>query len=1463
MNSVNWTNFQTYNDAPTKAFEVLCNQLFENWCKEQYSSELVSFHVVNGAGGDGGVESYAVLSDGKIIGLQAKWFPDSITNNQMGQIKNSIISALKIRPQITRYIICVPRDLDSLTGKGDKTEDRRWEDMKSEVRKDYPNLTLDLWNESRLTQELQKDCSAGIFRFWFERSEISEENVAFSFEKCKNSWLTTKYTPELNTFGTIHSFLRTSLGDVDQRRKLNECFSGMNNLCDEFYTTSRELIDVCGENDPQLVTLLNESKSQIQDMQREVQKVQCWLENESVFGLSFDEDTFWVDFDDIAAKIKESKEEYSHYFHFSEVIKVLHLLGNIRIQPILNQIKCAADQRSLVFLGEPGTGKTHGAAAEAERLLSDSIHIPILIQARDISVTDTWKDMLISTLGLANSWSEEEIWQGLSSLANRKRIHVLDASDHVTVLPKIIVFVDGVDESSLQDKWIERVQETRAITDNYPSVRFCFMSRPYVFKGKDTGGRIVNLDISGDVPTYKLFDNYVKAYDVDVSSAGWVKYALTTPLALKLFCELNKGKKINYHSGADVTVAALLKEKIRMLEIEYCKQDSSATVADQNIFRSILMLANSFSCASRIERDQIISSIKELLSFDLARAQMLASYLENYGILRLYCEHGSGLLSPDVYYYYPGIQGYFDYAAALMLIDEYKTPQNINFNKCKKLPHNAFYTLAIISIQKFAYLLTKNESIDSCIDSFFKEELLFFSLRHSNPSDAEQYKTKLHQMMSNNTEVLNKITNNIVLPLAREPWHPLGVSLLDEFLLGFEHPAQRDILWSVPSFLRESDGEKWFSFSELALDQDQYPLTVSDTADGLPVVYAWALSTVNNVRRQNYRVEIMKWSRQAPYEFYKLFIKFSFVNDPQIRSDIFAILMSLLFEDKNTELLNTAVEWLIENVLAPDKIEENRDVAIRYYSTSIVRKAISLDIISPGVASKYLPPFKPTTNDIALSKEALAGTYMGGYGGISYDLGRYVLIDHICGAFRHYNKIVKEQFEALIADLAKNNPEFGSVSLNQFILSAAYEFVIMCGWDENFRYRKVDERTIRGVDWAIMRSHSPKTHGSQSTVMTICEKYAWQARNYITGFLADRIMILDDDDGSSYYAEDYGLLDKFLIPALESEPIDPENMNDLYPWHIPEKDAVLIPGRPNSKDDVKHTVETSPGITWKEWVQINNTKRQYPIDGDALISLNGYSCFESSAGIETNLFLSTILIAVNDVDSFISMLNEDSELSSRIANPFDWNGGCSANCYITPKEVCWMPWKKRYDSSNADDFPELKIQSAVDECTYNFIELGDVCYELPSAPIREILQITDTDGHLFFDRDKQIKAVSISVGENWRTQQCNLLVDKIILQNLERTGNTLLWIMREDRRENVKAKEKFGDFYAEKDCSYVGFFRNEEFVVIQIFPGEGPKANIDETDELLTDILAQYGYTKEIFEQTEQIVTHEVKDSLL
>lgn len=559
----------------------------------------------------------------------------------------------------------------------------------------------------------------------------------------------------------------------------------------------------------------------------------------------------------------------------------------------------------------------------------------------------------------------------------------------------------------------------------------------------------------------------------------------------------------------------------------------------------------------------------------------------------------------------------------------------------------------------------------------------------------------------------------------------------------------------------------------------------------------------------------MRWASIVPNEFYKLFLKFSYVNDPQIRSDVFSILMSLLFKYENIELLKKASEWLMDNILIEDKLEENRDIAIRHYATSIIRKAESLGLIDFNTASKYLPPFNSKSLFIELSEEALSGTYMGGYSGISYDLGRYVLIDHITGALPNNIGGTDKQYKKLISKIAENQPEFADISSEQFVLSAAFAFIKKCGWNEKeFEYYNDADKKVYGVDCAICRSHSPKTHGEQSPIMTVCEKYIWQARNYISGFLSEHLMYADDD--GNFFINDYGLLDDFIIPSLEFDQIDPESVVDAYPWHIPEEESVIISSKTNSKEDLSNLIQKLPSVTWKDWIQIDNCNHRYPVNSEELIALSGYSCFESSAGIETNLYICSILIATSDIDNFIKKLNESTDLSDTVANPPDWRGGCKAYCYISPQEICWMPWKKRYNSSNVDCFPELQIHSAVDDCTYNCIQYGDVCYQLPSYFVRELLEITDTTGYQFYDGDKKVKAVNISVGEKWRTQQSYLFVDKELIKKAEDKGFTLVWIMREHRCENAKARELFGDFYAEKDQSYVGYFKNDEFVSSKI-----------------------------------------------
>lgn len=1388
---MNWTTFQTYNDAPSKAFETLCNQLFENWCKEVFSSKLTSIKVVNGAGGDGGVESYAVLTDGTIVGLQAKWFPDSFTSSQMTQIKNSIKTALKIRPRITRYIVCVPRDLTSITARSEKAEDQRWEDMKEDILKDHPNLSIELWNETRLVQELQKESSVGIYKFWFEKSEISDENVQLSFLKSKESWLNTKYVPELNTFGSIHNTISSYLGKIEINNKIKTAFFQLCNLCDKFYETSLELLEHCGESDPNIVALLNDTKCQIDAMMKEISVIMDWLENQSIFGLSFDEHSFWIDFGSVANQLKDSKEEPSHYFLFDAVIKVLRQLDKIRIHLLLNEVKRLSDYRNRIFLGEPGTGKTHGIAAEIEQLLKDGIHIPILIQARDIPISYTWKDIIISSLGLANSWSEEEIWQGLSSLSNRRKMKVLEHYKNVPILPKVLIVIDGIDESSPYDIWMERIKETNVVVKNYPLIRFCFLSRPFVFQDQIIDAKFEYLSASGDVPVHKLFDSYVKAFDVDVSYAGWIKYSLTTPLALKLFCEINKGKTIHYHSGADISISKLLKEKIRMLEIEFCKQSTDIKVVDQIVLKGIMLLANKYKSESFIERENLTNIMEKNLTGDSTRARKIINYLEDYGILRVICEHGKGLLSPDVYLYYPGIQGYFDYASALMLLDEYVLPSNIDFAKCQNLLQNSFYILAIISIQNYNYLVTSNDTIKTVISDEFAEELAFFALRHSSPDKAEQFKPKLLDIMAKDADHLRNITNKIVLPLARDLSHPLGTKLIDEFLTSFEYAAQRDVIWSVPTYLNESEGTKWYVRFQLDINQDAYKLSANDTAEGLPLIYAWALSSVNNTFRQEYRTELMRWALESPDEFYKLFLKFATVNDPQIRSDVFSILMSLVYEQENSELLQKAAFWIMENILSSEKIEENRDASVRYYSTSIIRKAAELGVIETCSANRFLPPYRSTSHKIQLSDEALAGTYMGGYGGITYDLGRYVLTDHMTGVFSDYRDEVKNQYGKLIDRISLDKPQYKGISVNQLILSMAYAFIQSVGWTEDFRYRKDGEEYIFGVDNSIFGTYMPKTHGSQSPVMTICEKYVWQARNYIGGFLADHLQHVEEC--GAHYIDDYGVLDDFLIPALEIGHINPDEINDIYPWHIPEEDYVIIKERPNTKEDVVNAVNNAPDISWEKWITLSNDAHQYPIGEEYLIALNSFSCFECPMGLETMLSINSILVENEKLDDFLELIRNDSNISNQILNPSDWSGGVQTSCYITPKEICWMPWKKRYDSWFADEFPGIAINSAVEECTYNFIGLGDVGYKLPSALVRRILGITNTDGFEFYNAEKEIKAISLTVGEKWRTQQGQMLAGKSLIELAEESGKHLVWIMREHRRESGKSREKFGD----------------------------------------------------------------------
>ena len=94
---------------------------FEELLVSLFRHELgVPFDInrVNGAGGDGGVEAYTQTTNGKVVGLQTKFF-DKLGAPQFSQIENSINTARKNHPRLVTYIVATPLDRTP-------AQDRKW-----------------------------------------------------------------------------------------------------------------------------------------------------------------------------------------------------------------------------------------------------------------------------------------------------------------------------------------------------------------------------------------------------------------------------------------------------------------------------------------------------------------------------------------------------------------------------------------------------------------------------------------------------------------------------------------------------------------------------------------------------------------------------------------------------------------------------------------------------------------------------------------------------------------------------------------------------------------------------------------------------------------------------------------------------------------------------------------------------------------------------------------------------------------------------------------------------------------------------------------------------------------------------------------------------------------------------------------------------------------------------------------
>lgn len=210
---IDFRNIRAWDGSQDNGFEELCCQL----AALEPVPNMRVFHRKNGAGGDAGVEAYRVLENGDEHGVQAKYFLDDFGPNQWKQLDDSVRMALRKHPRLTRYIVCLPRDLDDprrdvpqkdkATGTVTTVRHRSKLDIWKDHVRDWQavasaegrNVEFVFWGKSELAQQLQRPeaAYAGRRAYWFDQVTFTPD----WFNKRLDDVVAAagpRYTPEVN-----------------------------------------------------------------------------------------------------------------------------------------------------------------------------------------------------------------------------------------------------------------------------------------------------------------------------------------------------------------------------------------------------------------------------------------------------------------------------------------------------------------------------------------------------------------------------------------------------------------------------------------------------------------------------------------------------------------------------------------------------------------------------------------------------------------------------------------------------------------------------------------------------------------------------------------------------------------------------------------------------------------------------------------------------------------------------------------------------------------------------------------------------------------------------------------------------------------------------------------------------------------------------------------------------------------
>jgi hypothetical protein len=428
-------------------FEEFCAQL----ARHDDSPAGSRFVRLEGAGGDGGVECYWELADRTVWGYQSKF----LDHLDKAQITASVETALRIHPNLTRYVVCLPFDLSGRTGRRGSDQQTRWTGFvgKWEQFAAVRGLivSFEAWPKSELIERLVRiDPTGGRRRFWFFQEILSAEWFAAHIADAASD-AGPRYHPELNVEVPISSQLGAfgetrawKAGYARRLRKFGEEISRWRRA-----TTDRK--EGAGKERMEAAApLLEAAHSELRGFLtadrinpraiRDAVSCALYAVREAEGPLRDELEATHGEGTSSSASFRQFQAEYMVDFPAADLDQArdISVWLSEELEFLVSDVVDAIERRALLITGVAGAGKTHAICDAAKQRLTEGL-LSIIVLGEKLNEGAVF-EQIRGILGLPGDLSRDEL------------LAALDAAAESSGSP-LIIFVDALNERTPRDAW--------------------------------------------------------------------------------------------------------------------------------------------------------------------------------------------------------------------------------------------------------------------------------------------------------------------------------------------------------------------------------------------------------------------------------------------------------------------------------------------------------------------------------------------------------------------------------------------------------------------------------------------------------------------------------------------------------------------------------------------------------------------------------------------------------------------------------------------------------------------------------------------------------------------------------------------------------------------------------------------------------------------------------------------------